>query len=35
VPYSGGSKEELDAAMMANREKLLSEGKVVLDPNFK
>jgi micrococcal nuclease len=35
VPYNGGSKEELDAAMMANREKLLSEGKVVLDPNFK
>jgi micrococcal nuclease len=35
VPYSGGSKEELDAAMMANREKLLNEGKVVLDPNFK
>jgi micrococcal nuclease len=35
VPYSGGSKEELDAAMMANREKLLNEGKVVLDPDFK
>jgi micrococcal nuclease len=35
VPYNGGSKEELEAAMMANREKLLSEGKVVLDPNFK
>jgi micrococcal nuclease len=35
VPYNGGSKEELDAAMMANREKLLNEGKVVLDPNFK
>jgi micrococcal nuclease len=35
VPYNGGSKEELDAAMMANREKLLNEGKVVLDPNLK
>ena len=35
VPYNGGSKEELDAAMMANRERLLTEGKVVLDPNFK
>jgi micrococcal nuclease len=35
VPYNGGSKEELDAAMIANREKLLSEGKVILDPNFK
>jgi micrococcal nuclease len=35
VPYSGGSKEELEAMMMANREKLLESGVVVLDPNFK
>ncbi len=35
VPYNGGSKEELNAAMMANRERLLTEGTVVLDPNFK
>lgn len=35
APYEGGSKEELDAIMMANRERLLAEGTVVLDPNFK
>ena len=35
APYEGGSKEELDAIMMANRERLLNEGTVVLDPNFK
>jgi micrococcal nuclease len=35
APYEGGSKEELEAIMMANREKLLESGVVVLDPNFK
>ena len=35
VPYNGGPKEQLDSAMIANRERLLSEGKVVLDPDFK
>lgn len=35
APYSGGSKEELEAIMLANRERLLAEGTVILDPNFK
>jgi len=35
APYDGGSKEELEAIMMSNRERLLTEGTVVLDPDFK
>jgi micrococcal nuclease len=35
VPYNGGSKDELTVIMMANRERLLTEGTVVLDPDFK
>ncbi len=35
APYEGGSKEELEAIMMANRERLLTEGTVVLNPDFK
>jgi len=31
VPYYGGSKEELTAMHMANRERLLAEGKVTLE----
>jgi len=30
VPYFGGSKEEVDAAHMRNRERLIEEGVVVL-----
>ena len=30
VPYFGGSKEEVDAAHMRNRERLIGEGVVVL-----
>ena len=30
VPYFGGSKEETQAAHMANRERLIAEGKVTL-----
>jgi micrococcal nuclease len=34
VPYHGGSKDALEEMHMANREKLISEGKVILPSSF-
>jgi hypothetical protein len=31
VPYTGGSKEEIDALHLKNREKLVENGTVTLD----
>ena len=35
VPYHGGSKDETQAAHMANRERLVAEGVVVLEDTSK
>jgi len=34
VPYHGGSKDALEEMHMANRKKLISEGKVILPSSF-
>jgi micrococcal nuclease len=33
--YEGQSKDDIQAAHLANREYLIENGKIVLDPNFK
>jgi hypothetical protein len=35
VPYHGGSKDDLTEQHMLNRERLISENKVVLPSSFK